>query len=330
MYCNNIHYNYIYLNKEAIIDNLNIKDKFIIDSLNKDCINSNSRKYISNNLSNMDYKIESLIKIDNNSNKNLEISVNNIKNKNIKGLNNNFDKNEDDQMNNSKNLYNLEYNKDKININLIEDKINNDQDINFEINTYKYIIKNYNKLLFNKSIKIGNNIHEIPKFPILIGDKINLDYYTDIYRYLYIRKNNLNVERYPKNIINIKNINIRDNKKREYRLKIKKYYLDQDNNLYKKFNYSIKDDRKNFKIINEDGVEYILYKIPQKIDILAFLYDVHKEDIHRDLNSFRNYLKEKNIYIEGSVFLTDYIIKNCITCLKKIKRLLIENHLDRL
>ena len=309
MYCNNIHYNYIYLNKEAIIDNLNIKDKFIIDTLNKDCINSNSRKYISNNLSNMDYKIESLIKIDNNSNKNLEISVNNIKNENIKGLNNNFDKNEDDQMNNSKNLYNLEYNKDKININLIEDKINNNQDINFEINTYKYIIKNYNKLLFNKSIKIGNNIHEIPKFPILIGDKINLDYYTDIYRYLYIRKNNLNVERYPKNIINIKNINIRDNKK--------KYYLDQDNNLYKKFNYSTKDDRKNLKIINEDGVEYILYKIPQKIDILAFLYDVHKEDIHRDLNSFRNYLKEKNIYIEGSVFLTDYIIKNCITCLKK-------------
>ena len=50
----------------------------------------------------------------------------------------------------------------------------------------------------------------IPKYPILIGNNINEDYYVDIYKYLYVDKYNLNTERYPKYIYNIK-----DKKKRK-------------------------------------------------------------------------------------------------------------------
>ena len=43
-------------------------------------------------------------------------------------------------------------------------------------------------------------IKKIPNYPILIGNKIDLDYYSDIYRYLYVNKIKLDISLYPETI----------------------------------------------------------------------------------------------------------------------------------
>lgn len=49
-------------------------------------------------------------------------------------------------------------------------------------------------------------------------------------------------------------------------------------------------------------------KIPEITDIIEYLYNLHKEDSHRGINSLRNYIFNNNIFIKGSSFLTDYNI----------------------
>ena len=101
---------------------------------------------------------------------------------------------------------------------------NNILDTPFDITNYKYLLSNFKE----KEIEIENNKKIIiPKYPILIGNKINIDYYSDIYRYLYIEKYNLNLPRYPNWVSQIKAINKKDNKKKELRERYKKYYLDE-------------------------------------------------------------------------------------------------------
>ena len=77
--------------------------------------------------------------------------------------------------------------------------------INYNINIYNFIINKY---------KCNNNIYDfnnnlliaIPKYSILIGDKIKFSYYQDIFKYLYIKNNNIEkIDRYPESIISIKN-----------------------------------------------------------------------------------------------------------------------------
>ena len=71
-------------------------------------------------------------------------------------------------------------------------------------NRYKYILKNYkDKYIDIKEKDITRKIL-IPKYPILIKDKINQDFYPDIYRYLYIEKYNFNISKYSQTINNIK------------------------------------------------------------------------------------------------------------------------------
>ena len=53
---------------------------------------------------------------------------------------------------------------------------------------------------------------------------ININYYSEIYKYLYVKKFNLNLYRYPENINAIKKALTRDNKNR-------KYYLDENSKL---------------------------------------------------------------------------------------------------
>ena len=142
----------------------------------------------------------------------------------------------------------------------------------------------------------------------------------DIFRYLYVSNNKLEISKYSETIQNIKNINSRDNKKKDFCKKVKNYFLDEDNILHEKIlvseNESVDDDK---KIINEGKKTYYLFKIPEKLNILEYLNNLHKEDEHRGITSLRNYLYDNNIYIEGSSFLTDYTVKQCSSCAQKNK-----------
>ena len=76
---------------------------------------------------------------------------------------------------------------------------------------YAKIIKNFK----TKYIELDNNQEiEIPKYPLLIGGKLSEEFYTEIYRYLFIEKHKLNIFRYPHWISEIKPKNKRENKKK--------------------------------------------------------------------------------------------------------------------
>ena len=67
---------------------------------------------------------------------------------------------------------------------------------------------------------------------------------------------------------------------------------------------------------------YKLLFIPETLDVIPYLYKLHKEDNHKGISSFRKYLFKINIYLEGYTFLTEYVVKNCTTCTgKKISKL---------
>ena len=61
----------------------------------------------------------------------------------------------------------------------------------------------------------------------------------DIYKYLYVNRYNIETERYPKYNINIK-VPKEDKIKKEFRKKCKKFYLNEKNNIFKKFCKKIK------------------------------------------------------------------------------------------
>ena len=131
--------------------------------------------------------------------------------------------------NNKYNQKDSESNSDK---NKINDLINS-FNTKFELSIYKNILSYPNISLHKINDKNGDLIINIPKYPILFGNKIDLNYYSDIFRYLYITKYNLNLPKYPVHIIETKKEKLRENKKREFRRKAKKYYLDDNNKLYK-------------------------------------------------------------------------------------------------
>ena len=82
---------------------------------------------------------------------------------------------------------------------------------NIENKEYKNIITNFK----TKYIELGNNQEiEIPKYPLLIGKIISKEFYTDIYRYLFIEKHNLNITRYPQWVSDITPKTVREKKKR--------------------------------------------------------------------------------------------------------------------
>ena len=190
-----------------------------------------------------------------------------------------------------------------------------------------YFSEDYDKALNNlkeeKILYIENDIkieYSIPFYPILISDKINTQYYSEIYKYLYVEKFDINISRYPESINNIKILNTRDNKKKEFRNKCHKYYLDDNKKLCRLI--SIRDNENyniNSKYITYQNQQYRLGYIPETKNILQYLYNMHKEDGHKGIASLRKYLDYHNIYIEGSTYLTDYIVKNCTSCAGKNK-----------
>ena len=188
-----------------------------------------------------------------------------------------------------------------------------------DLNLYYKTLQNYDDFTKIITDKKGNIIKYIPKYPVLIGKKVNENYYADIFRYLYVSNNDLDISRYSNKINNIKKVVTRDNKKREFRKKIQSFYLDENNVLYKKILVKDKDKLENQKIIIENTKNYVLLKIPETLDILTYLMDLYIADGHRGIVSLREYLYNNNIYLEGSSFLTEYIVKCCKSCAEKNK-----------
>ena len=102
------------------------------------------------------------------------------------------------------------------------------------MDNYLILLKNCK----NKNICIyddkDNLLIKIPKYPILVWNQLDINYYNDIFRYLYVVKNYLTIERYPEYITCVSNKITRENKKREFRKKANKFFLDHDDKLYRK------------------------------------------------------------------------------------------------
>ena len=131
----------------------------------------------------------------------------------------------------------------------------------------------------------------------------------------------LDVTRYPDYINKIKSSKIKRDKKKHFRKLAKQFFLDDNNKLYKKIkknsniNYDIK-----IRTLIEDEIEYLLFSIPETLDILELLQKYHSADNHRGIKSLRNYISKRGYYFEGSTFLINYIIKNCDICMGKTTR----------
>ena len=129
--------------------------------------------------------------------------------KTITDINDNDIKSEDEEKSESNNSENNSLvttkkikendDKDKKGKNNDTDKII-EKEMKLNKNNYDNILKSENNI--NKYIKNVKNeiLKKIPNYPILIGNKIDLDYYSDIYRYLYVNKNKLDISSYPKTI----------------------------------------------------------------------------------------------------------------------------------
>ena len=110
-------------------------------------------------------------------------------------------------------------------------------------------------------------------------------YDRDIFIYLYCDNNNrLDIQRYPIYITKIdKNLKIQ---KKNFENHIKTFFLDENNQLYKKVKI-IKKHQYVPKIIQItlNKQTYVLLKIPQVLDILEFIEKLYIEDNHRGINN---------------------------------------------
>ena len=99
---------------------------------------------------------------------------------------------------------------------------------------------------------MGKKNYLIPKYPILIGNNINEDYYVDIYKYLYVDKYNLNT---------LENINDIINKKIKHKPEQAKLnFINSENSLnkHKLFISKILRDKFETKINNNNFTQKIL------------------------------------------------------------------------
>ena len=146
-------------------------------------------------------------------------------------------------------------------------------------------------------MKEGYNYPNYPNHP---QGKYLLIY---IRKYLLSKLSNSKKPNYPKYIEKSKS---KDNEKRYFRNIAENYKLDEQYNLciiYKK--------NKNI----DSHVD--LKKIPFTKNILDFLYKIHSDDAHREINSLRDSVLNKNYFYKGITKDLNKVINNCSIC--KIK-----------
>ena len=78
------------------------------------------------------------------------------------------------------------------------------------------------------------------------------------------------------------------------------------------FVYDVSPDPKANYIEEKNEIYQLLFILDTK-SIIEYLYKLHKEDGHKGISSFRKYILKINNYFEGYTYLTEYIVKNCIT-----------------
>ena len=100
--------------------------------------------------------------------------------------------------------------------------------------------------------------------------------------------------------------------------------MDENNKLYRKSLLDKKDkeynNKFNLKKIILDTQEYGLLIVPEVLDILDYINNLHIEDAHKGIISLRNYISEQNIYLEGITFIVKFIINNCESYNEKGKK----------
>jgi len=208
-YDRDIHYQLLKPNKKFIIERINNKEENYIKIIYYDRVKKiiiDPSKYINNNLPLRNTKDEN--KLDKEMKTNENKILNNSDNTN--GNKNKPENEEKSKLDNSENkgIVSAEIIKENNDFDIIgKENANaeeNEKDLKFDKNTYDNILKSKNNL--TKYIKNEKNIivKKIPNYPILIGNKIDLDYYTDIYKYLYINKNKLDISAYPESFEKIK------------------------------------------------------------------------------------------------------------------------------
>lgn len=211
-YDKDIHYQLLKPNKKFIIERINNKE----ENYNKIIYYDRVKKIIIDPSKNLNYNLSSRnIKLENKNN-NEKKSNEKMFSKTNDDINDSEIKSEDEEKSESINSENNSIvTTENIKENDDKDKKckNNDTDkviekeMKLDKNNYDMILKSKNNI--NKYIKNDKNqfIKKIPNYPILIGNKIDLDYYSDIYRYLYINKNKFDISSYPETIKKIKKKN---------------------------------------------------------------------------------------------------------------------------
>ena len=57
-----------------------------------------------------------------------------------------------------------------------------------------------------------------------------------------------------------------------------------------------------WKILEIDKNKYILLYMPETLNIIEYIYEMHKEDGHKGIISLRKYLIQNHIYFEGNIY----------------------------
>ena len=108
-----------------------------------------------------------------------------------------------------------------------------------------------------------------------------------------------------------------ENAKKYFRIIASDYELDDDNNLFIKYY----DKKSSLAKVNKTLKKYLNYKlckIPFVQDLNSFIYNIHKNLLHRNNKDLQKELIKKNIFFKGITKVIKNVCTNCKICnLKK-------------
>lgn len=199
--------------------------------------------------------------------------------------------------NNEKKIdFNLELPNPNNNLNLvyeIQDLIDKYKKLSLNTNKNNFIMTNKNKNIENISLDFDNKYLQGYRYPPLPG-KYNSEHYLKYIReYLISKKTSYHNHKFPDFIKKAENI---ENAKKYFRNIASDYELDDDNNLYIKY-YNKKSS---LAIVNKTRKKYVNYKlckVPFVQDLNSFIYNIHKNLLHRNNKDLQKELIKKIFFL---------------------------------